>query len=115
MAHHDAPLALYIAAYADPNAAAGDWEEIKRMARDKLITVDGLVLVSRDADGKIDVKDKAGDVGKGTKLGAVGGAVVGLIFPPAFLASALVGAGVGAGTGKLVDHHHKKEIKEDVE
>ena len=66
--------------------------------------VDGLVLVSRDADdGKIDVKDDAHDVGKGAALGAVGGAVIGLIFPPAFLASAAVGGGIGAGAGKILD------------
>jgi uncharacterized membrane protein len=111
----DAPVDLYIAAYSDPDAAQEDWDEIKALARDKVITVDGLVLVSRDADGKINVKDNAHDVGRGAALGAVGGAIIGLIFPPAFLASAALGAGVGAGAGALVDHKHKQEIKEDVE
>ncbi len=77
--------------------------------------MDGLVLVSRDADGKIDVKDNAHDFGRGAALGAVGGAIVGLIFPPAFLASAVVGAGVGAGAGAMLDRHDKNEIKADVE
>jgi uncharacterized membrane protein len=111
----DAPVDLYIAAYSDPDAAQEDWDDIKQLARDDVITVEGLVLVSRDADGKIEVKDNAKDVGKGAKIGAVGGAVIGLIFPPAFLASAAVGAGVGAGAGALLDHRHKKEIKADVE
>jgi uncharacterized membrane protein len=111
----DAPVDLYIAAYSDPGAAQEDWDEIKQLARDKVITVDGLVLVSRGADGKIEVKDKASDVGKGAVLGAVGGAVIGLIFPPALLASAAVGAGIGAGTGAILDHKHKNEIKADVE
>jgi hypothetical protein len=44
----DAPVDLYIAAYADPNAAQADWDGIKALARDGVITVDGLVLVSRD-------------------------------------------------------------------
>jgi uncharacterized membrane protein len=112
---NDAPVDLYIAAYSDPGAAQEDWDDIKQLARDDVIKVEGLVLVSRDADGKIEVKDNAKDVGKGAKIGAVGGAVVGLIFPPAFLASAAVGAGIGAGTGALLDHKHKKEIKADVE
>ena len=111
----DAPVDLYIATYSDPGAAQEDWDNIKQLARDDVITVDGLVLVSRDADGKIDVKDNANDVGKGAVLGAVGGAIIGLIFPPAFLASAAVGAGIGAGTGAIVDHMNKNEIKEDVE
>ena len=80
-----------------------------------MITVDGLVLVSRDAEGKIEVKDNAHDVGKGAVLGAVGGAIIGLVFPPAFLASAAIGAEIGAGAGAIVDHVNKDEIKEDVE
>ena len=106
---------LYIATYSDPDAAQEDWDDIKQLARDDVIAVDGLVLVSRGADGKIDVKDNANDVGKGAAIGAVGGAIVGLIFPPAFLASAVVGAGVGAGTGAIVDRRQKKEIKAEVE
>jgi uncharacterized membrane protein len=106
---------LYIATYSDPDAAQEDWDDIKQLARDDVISVDGLVLVSRGADGKIDVKDNAHDVGKGAAIGAVGGAVVGLIFPPALLASAAVGAGIGAGSGAIVDRRQKKEIKAEVE
>jgi uncharacterized membrane protein len=111
----DAPVDLYIATYSDPEAAQEDWDDIKQLARDKVIMVDGLVLVSRGDDGKIEVKDDANDVGRGAALGAVGGAVIGLIFPPALIASAVVGAGIGAGTGAIVDRHQKKEIKADVE
>jgi uncharacterized membrane protein len=111
----DAPVDLYIATYSDPDAAQEDWDDIKQLARDKVIMVDGLVLVSRGDDGKIEVKDDANDVGRGAALGAVGGAVIGLIFPPALIASAVVGAGIGAGTGAIVDRHQKKEIKADVE
>ena len=111
----EVPVDLYIATYSDPGAAQEDWDGIKELVRDEVITVDGLVLVSRGADGKISVKDDAHDVGRGAAIGAVGGAIIGLIFPPAFLASAAVGAGVGAGAGAIVDRRQKKEIKADVE
>ena len=112
----DVPIDLYIAAYDDPDAAQADWDGIKALARDGVIRIDGLVLVSRDADdGKIHVKDNAHDVGKGAALGAVGGVLIGLIFPPAIFASAVVGAGVGGGAGAILDHEQKKEIKRDVE
>jgi uncharacterized membrane protein len=111
----DVPVDLYIATYPDPGAAQQDWDTIKELARDDVIAVDGLVLVSRGSDGKIEVKDDARDVGKGAALGAVGGAIIGLIFPPALLASAAVGAGIGAGTGAIVDRRQKKEIKAEVE
>ena len=111
----DVPLDLYIAAYSDPDAAQQDWDDINALVKDKIIRVDGLILVSRDLDGKIHVKDNAHDVGKGSLVGAVGGAIVGLIFPPALIASALVGAGIGAGAGAIVDARQKHEIKADVE
>lgn len=111
----EVPVDLYIATYSDPGAAQQDWDDVKQLARDGVITVDGLVLVSRDTDGKIDVKDNAHDVGRGAAIGAVGGAVVGLIFPPALLASAVVGGGIGAGAGAIRDRREKKEIKADVE
>jgi uncharacterized membrane protein len=110
----DIPVGLYIAAYADPDAAQQDWDAIKELAKEKVIAVDALVLVSRDADGKVHEKDNAHTVGIGTVLGAAGGFFVGLIFPPALLASTAVGAGIGAGTGGLVSHHEKKEIKAEV-
>jgi len=111
----DAPVDLYVAAYADPDAARADWDALKQLAKDDTIKVDGLVLVSRRADGKIHVDDNFHETRKGATWGAVGGAVVGLIFPPSLLAGAAVGAGIGAGTGALMSHGKKKAIKEDVE
>lgn len=110
-----APVDLYIAAYMDADAARGDWDAIKQAASDDVIKVDGLVLVSRGADGKIHVDDDFHTARKGAAWGAVGGAVIGLIFPPSLLAGALVGAGAGLGIGGLKSHHERKEIKADVE
>jgi uncharacterized membrane protein len=115
MSSVDAPLDLYIAAYGDAAAAEADWDQIKQLAKDKVVTVEALILVSRDADGKIHVKDNAHEAGLGAAVGAVGGAIVGLIFPPALLASAVVGAGIGAGAGVVVDQVTKHEIRTDVE
>jgi len=111
----DAPVDLYIAAYDDPAAAQQDWDTIKQLTSEKVLKVDALVLLSRDADGTIHVKDNAHDVGLGAAVGAVGGAVVGLIFPPALLAAAAVGAGFGAAAGGVVDLLQKREIRADVE
>ena len=109
------PVDLYIAVYSDPNSAGLDWADLQRLQDDGVIELDGLVLVSRDSNGKIHVDDTAHDVRKGSTVGAVGGLVVGLIFPPSLLASGLVGAGIGAGIGGLRSHHDKKEIRADVE
>ena len=106
---------LYIAVYSDPHSARQDWDAIKLLAEDDLIKVDGLLLVSRRADGKIHVDDDSHQTRKGLKWGVIGGVVAGLIFPPSLLAGAVVGGGVGAGAGGLVSHHEKKEIKHEIE
>ena len=111
----NAPVDLYIATYPDPDAARGDWDTIKQLAKDDVIKVDGLVLVSRGTDGKIKVDDDFHTARKGAKWGAVGGAVIGLIFPPSLLASAAVGAGAGLGIGSLRSHRERSAIKADVE
>jgi uncharacterized membrane protein len=111
----DAPVDLYVAAYADADAARADWDVIKQLADDDVIKVEGLILVSRRSDGKIHVDDDFHTARKGAKWGAIGGAVVGLIFPPSLLAGALVGAGAGLGVGGLVSHGQKAEVKADVE
>src|SRR4051794_8225951 len=109
------PVDLYIAAYPDPDMARDDWDTLKQLAKDDMIKVDGLILVSRRSDGKIHVDDDFHETRKGAKWGAVGGIIVGLIFPPSLLAGALVGAGVGAGVGGLKSHGTKAQIKADVE
>ncbi len=111
----DAPLDLYIAAYDDPAAAQQDWDAVKQLERGKIVSVEALVLVSRDDDGKIHIKDDAHSVGAGAVVGGVAGAIVGLIFPPALLASAAIGAGVGAGAGATVKQLEKRQVKADIE
>jgi uncharacterized membrane protein len=110
----DVPVDLYIAAYNDPDAAQGDWDAIKQLAKDKVITVDALILVTRDMDGKIEVKDDFHTVGVAAGIGAGVGLLVGLIFPPSLLAAGVVGAGLGAGAGGLRSHALKQEIRDDV-
>ena len=106
---------LYIAVYNDPDSARQDWDAIKQLAEDDVITVDGLLLVSRRADGKIHVDDDSHQTRKGAKWGVVGGLVAGLIFPPSLLVGAVAGGALGAGAGGLVSHHEKKEIKHEIE
>lgn len=85
----DAPVDLYVAAYADEDAARGDWDAIKQLAKDDSIKVDGLILVSRGGDGKIHVDDDFHETRKGAEW--------------------------GAGTGALLSHADKSAIKLQVD
>ena len=107
----DAPLDLYIAGYSDPTAAKIDYDALKKAQREGIVFIDGMVLVSRDADGTLHVKESGDhDVFKGATIGVAGGLVVGLFAPP--LLGAMV---VGGLIGKLVKHHDEKGIAKDVD
>ena len=111
----DAPVDLYIAGYNDPTAAKIDFDALKKAQRQGIVFIDGAVLISRDADGTIHVKESGDhDVFKGATVGVAGGLVVGLIAPP-LLGAMVVGGLVGGLVGKLAKHHDEKGIAQDVE
>ena len=83
--------------------------------RDGLIFIEGAILVSREADGTIDVKETGDhDVFKGATLGIAGGFVLGLFAPP-LLGAMVVGGAIGGVIGKLTKHHDESKIKKDIE
>jgi len=111
----DAPPDIYIAGYGDPDSAKADFDALKKAQRDGIIMIDGAVLVSRDADGTMHVKESGDhDVFKGATIGIAGGLVVGLFAPP-LLGAMVVGGVIGGLLGKLTKHHEEKGIAKDVE
>jgi arylsulfatase len=109
---------IIMAGYDDAEAARADYADLKKMNRNAGTTLDGMVLVAREADGSIKVKESGDDddrVFGGTLVGTVGGFALGLFFPPALLASTVVGAALGALGGDLVKHHHEKGLADDLE
>jgi arylsulfatase len=111
----DDPVALYIAAYDDPDSAKADYEALKALMKDGVIFLDVAALVARDDDGKLHVKENAHEVAGGTMIGAAAGLLVGLIFPPGIIAAGVVGGAVGAGIGKLVKMDRESKIEKDIE
>ena len=109
----DPNLVLFVASYDnDTGAAKADFDAVKQLDESMVLAA---VILERDADGKVDVKEHGGGlVGGGATLGAVGGLVVGLFAPPLLLATA-IGAGIGAGVGALAKRHEEKKIGVDAE
>ena len=86
-----------------------------KLAEDKTITVEGVVLVQKDADGEVHVKETGDHLGrKGAKLGGGVGLVVGLFAPP-LLAATAVGAAAGAVMGKFAKHRLESGIAEKMD
>jgi uncharacterized membrane protein len=107
-------LALYVASYSDPTAAQDDFEALKAAESDDLEVV-AAVVMSRDADGKVDVLEVGDeDTAAGAWIGGGIGLVVGLFAPP-LLVSTAIGAGIGALLGHFTKKHEEKELGADLD
>ncbi|MCH9815833.1 MAG: DUF1269 domain-containing protein [Actinomycetia bacterium] len=107
-------LVLYAASYDDVNTAKEDFETLKAAEGPDLAVV-AAVVMSRDADGNVDVLSKGGAItGASAVLGGGAGLVVGLFAPP-LLAATAVGAGIGAVLGHLTKKHKEKELGVELE
>jgi len=95
--HKDVLIAVYLI----EELAKQDFDAVLKLAEDKTITVEGVVLVQKDADGEVHVTETGDHLGrKGAKLGGGVGLVVGLFAPP-LLAATAVGAAAGGVLGKF--------------
>ena len=111
----DKPKDVLIAVYLFEDLAEKDFDAVLTLAEDKAITVEGVVLVQKDADGEIHVKETGDHLGKkGAKLGGGVGLVVGLFAPP-LLAATAIGAAAGALTGKFARHRLESGIGEKMD
>jgi uncharacterized membrane protein len=109
-------LILYAAVYSDVGTTAYDFAALKSAdeANDDF-KIEGSVVVAKDAEGKITVKETGGgQIGGGALTGLGIGAFVGLFAPPFLLASA-IGAGIGAIAGKLTKSHEEEKFGVDLD
>src|SRR6478736_2211439 len=106
---------VVIAAYLFDDLAKKDFDAVLKLAEDKAITVEGVVLVQKDADGEVQVQETGDHLGrKGAKVGGGIGLAVGLFAPP-LLAATAVGAAAGAVTGKFAKHRLESGIAEKMD
>ena len=106
----DTPKDVMIAAYLFEDLAKKDFDAVVKLAEDKAITVEGVVLVQKDSDGDVHVTETGDHLGrKGLKLGGGVGLVVGLLAPP-LLATTAVGAAGGAVAGRFAKHRLESGI-----
>src|SRR6478609_4716859 len=106
---------VVIAAYLLEDLAKQDFDAVLKLAGDDKITVEGVVLVQKDADGEVHISETGDHLGrKGVKVGGGAGLVVGLFAPP-LLAATAVGAAAGALAGKFARHRARAGIGEKMD
>lgn len=111
----DGGYTLLVADFADTSMAWQAYETLQGIEDGRHMQIDGVVVVKRAADGKLDI-EKATDhsTKRGFKWGLIGGAALGLVFPPSILGSAAVLGGAGAAVGKGRQLHHRHELSEEL-
>jgi len=112
----DGAYTLLVADFADTETAWEAYELLKSIEDGRSVAIDGVVVVKREADGKLEIQ-KATDhsTRSGLKWGVVGGIALGVIFPPSILGSAAALGAAGAATGKIRQLHHRSELADELE
>ena len=108
----DTEFDVVIAAYLIPDLAGKDFDALVKLVADKQLTVEGVALVTNDADGHVTITETGDHLGrKGLEIGGGVGLVVGLFAPP-LLASVIVGGAAGALIGKFARHRVESGLEE---
>ena len=106
-------LILFAASYSQSGIAEQDYEALKEL-KDVGAYVTAAVIMDRDAEGKISVRDKEHLASGGALIGGGLGVVVGLFAPP-LLAATAIGAGIGAVIGGMVKHHREHGLEGELD
>ena len=97
----DGAHSLIVAQFPTMEGAEDAYAQLQEIERTSPLKIDGVVIASCDADGKIHLgKVTEHSTKTGLKWGVVGGAVLGVIFPPSIIASAAALGTAGAALGK---------------
>jgi uncharacterized membrane protein len=103
---------VVIAAYLIPDLARQDFDALVKLGKDKQLKVEGVALVTNDADGNVTINETGDHLGrKGMEIGGGVGLVVGLFAPP-LLASVIVGGAAGALVAKFARHRVESGLEE---
>ncbi len=95
---------VIMAAYPSAGHAEQDFGALVKAVQDKQVRTEGVILVTRGADGRVTVSQTGDHLGRrGVGWGGGVGLVAGLFSPP-LLASIVVGGAAGGLIGKFAEH-----------
>jgi len=107
--------AVLVARFADPDAAAKVYDELRSGEAGGSYHIDGVLVVHADESGKVSVQKLTDHhTRKGVGWGVVGGVIAGILFPPSILASAVVLGGAGGVLGKIGNIREKQRVEKSV-
>ena len=108
----DTEFDVVIAAYLIPELAQKEFDALVKLVEDEQLEVEGVALVTADADGTVAVTETGDHLGrKGLEIGGGVGLAVGLFAPP-LLAATVVGGAVGGVVGKFAKHRVESGLED---
>jgi uncharacterized membrane protein len=112
----DGAYSLIVARFPTTGEAEDAYRALTELERRTSLRIDGVVVASRDADGKVHLgKVTEHSTRTGLRWGVVGGVALGLIFPPSILAGALAGGTLGAAIGKVGNLSTRSDLSKELE
>jgi uncharacterized membrane protein len=112
----DGAYTLFVADFSDTDTAWQAYETLKSVEDGRTVEIEGVLVVKRDAEGKLEVQKATDHSTKhGFRWGLVGGVALGVLFPPSILGSAAVLGAAGAAAGKVRQRHHHRELEEELQ
>jgi len=112
----DGEFTLFVADFSDTDTAWAAYEALKSIEDGATVAIEGVLVVKKDADGKVEVQKVTDPSTKsGLKWGIVGGVVLGIFFPPSIIGSAVAFGAAGAAVGKARELHHRSELAEELD
>src|SRR4051794_9922575 len=96
----DGAYTLFVADFSDTETAWQAYEALKSVEDGRSVEIEGVLVVKRDADGKLEVQRATDHSTKhGFRWGLVGGVALRVLFPPSILRSAALLGATGAAAG----------------
>ena len=100
----DSQYYVVLAVFDTDEAGIEAYEELREAENDKKLALENSVVVSKDDDGKIHIKEQAEKTAKQAGIGAlIGGALGILAGPPGVVALGALGGAIGGLSAKLDD------------
>jgi uncharacterized membrane protein len=112
----DGAYTLIVGVFANTTDAEAAYNRLSEIERNSRLRIDGVVVASRDAEGKVHLGKVTDHSTKtGLKWGIVGGVALGILFPPTILAGAAGGGVLGSAMGKVRNVAHRSALGDQLE
>ena len=95
---------IVLAVFEDEQTAAKAYKDLHQAEKDKKVDLENVVLIHKEADGKIEVKEAAEKIAGEAGIGALVGGALGLLAGPVgVITLGAIGAALGGLSAKLDD------------